>query len=181
MPKRDANPTVLYLIRDGATEGGIGVKQAEATRDVLGIRPIDHCYSSSSLRSLQTATIVARPHGLEPIALESLAESDFSHWDRLDWQAIRVADPSGEVLVRLQARVMPVLDELLRRHQGASILVVSPYLVNLTYLAGLLGLSLSCGPLMQLDPCGISVVRSDGAKAAVSTLNAAFHLQGVAA
>jgi hypothetical protein len=34
---------------------------------------------------------------------------------------------------------------------------------------------------VTLDNCGISVVVRDSGKTAVSTLNAAFHLQGVAA
>ena len=73
--------TVLYLLRHGATEANLmtppklqgrgqnlplarlGIRQAEATRDFLAIRPIDRCYSSPMLRALQTAT-TGRPHGL---------------------------------------------------------------------------------------------------------------------
>lgn len=76
--------TYLYLIRHGATAANearpprlqgrrqnppltpLGIRQAEATRDFLAIRPIDHCYSSPLLRAFQTAAIVATPHGLAP-------------------------------------------------------------------------------------------------------------------
>ena len=71
--------TILYLLRHGATEANLahpprlqgrrldpplaklGVRQAEATRDFLAIRPIDHCYSSPLRRAMQTASIVAAP------------------------------------------------------------------------------------------------------------------------
>ena len=86
--------TNVYLLRHGATEANLakparlqgrrldpplaklGVRQAEATRDFLAIRPIDHCYCSPMLRAVQTAAIVAAPHGLSPTPLEALTECD---------------------------------------------------------------------------------------------------------
>ena len=72
-------PTLMYLIRHGATEANLakparlqgrrhnpplarlGVRQAEMTRDFLGVRPLDHCYCSPLLRAVQTASIIAAP------------------------------------------------------------------------------------------------------------------------
>jgi broad specificity phosphatase PhoE len=207
--------TVLYLIRHGATEANLarpprlqgrghnpplarlGVRQAEATRDFLAIRPIDHCYSSPLLRAMQTAAIVAGPHGLSPQPLDSLTECDVGRWEGLDWQTIRALDPEGfqrfhanpaefgypggESFRDTYERVAPVLDELLSAHEGESILVVAHHIVNRTYLAGLLGLTPDQAKQVTLDNCGISVVVRDGAETTVNTLNAAFHLQGVAA
>jgi broad specificity phosphatase PhoE len=73
------------------------------------------------------------------------------------------------------------LDELLRRHAGAAVLVVGHHVVNQAYLAGLLGLTPGQARQVTLDNCGISVVVRDGEVVTVHTLNAAFHLQGVAA
>jgi broad specificity phosphatase PhoE len=207
--------TILYLLRHGATEANLarparlqgrkhnpplarlGVRQAEATRDFLAIRPIDHCYCSPLLRAIQTATIVAAPHGLSPQPLDDLIECDVGRWEGLDWQAIRYLDaeayqnymnkpaefgyPGGESFADVSQRVSGVMEELLNVHAGQSILVIGHHVVNRTYLAGLLGLSLDQARQVTLDNCGISVVVHDGQSAAVSTLNAAFHLQGVAA
>jgi broad specificity phosphatase PhoE len=207
--------TILYLLRHGATEANLarparlqgrkhnpplaklGVRQAEATRDFLAIRPIDHCYSSPLLRAVQTATIVAAPHGLSPQPLEGLTECDVGRWEGLDWQAIRYLDaeayqsymenpaehgyPGGESFADVYQRASGIMEELLNVHAGQSILVVGHHVVHRTYLAGLLGLSLDQARQVTLDNCGISVVVHDGDKALVSTLNAAFHLQGVAA
>lgn len=207
--------TVLYLLRHGATDANaaqpprlqgrrhnpplcrLGVRQAEATRDFLAIRPIDHCYCSPLLRAIQTATIVAAPHGLAPQPLDALTECDVGRWEGQDWQAIRYLDaeayqrfhgdpavhgyPGGESFADVHARVAPALEELLVLHEGQAILAVAHHVVNRTYLAGLLGLSLNQASQVVLDNCGISVIVREGNETTVSTLNAAFHLHGVAA
>jgi broad specificity phosphatase PhoE len=207
--------TTMYLIRHGATEANVarpprlqgrrqnpplnrlGIRQAEATRDFLAVRPIDHCYCSPLLRALQTAAIVAAPHGLSPQPLDALTECDLGRWEGLDWQTIRYLDaegyarfvarpgevgyPGGESLGDVANRVAPALERLLHEHAGQSVLVVAHHVVTRTYLAGLLGLTPNQARQVTLDTCGISVVVRDGDETHVSTLNAAFHLQGVAA
>jgi len=207
--------TILYLMRHGATEANLaqparlqgrrhnpplarlGVRQAEATRDFLAIRPIDHCYCSPLLRAVQTAAIVAAPHGLSPEPLEDLTECDIGRWEGLDWQTIRYLDaesyqrfmanpgqfgyPGGESFGDVYQRVSAALETLLEKHAGESILIVAHHVVNRTYLAGLLGLTPDQARQVTLDNCGISVVVREGQQTAINTLNAAFHLQGVAA
>jgi broad specificity phosphatase PhoE len=207
--------TLLYLIRHGATEANLacpprlqgrhhdsplarlGIRQAEATRDFLAIRPVDSCYCSPLLRAMQTAAIVAAPHGLSPQPVEALIECDVGRWEGLDWQTIRSLDadgyhrfmsspaqhgyPGGESFGDVYQRIAVAMEQLLAQHAGEAILVVGHHVVNRTYLAGLLGLTPDQARQVKLDNCGISVVvhESDGTR--VSTLNAAFHLQGVAA
>jgi broad specificity phosphatase PhoE len=212
---RGTPATVLYLIRHGATEANLarpariqgrrhdpplaplGVRQAEATRDFLAIRPVYACYSSPLLRARQTAAIVASPHGLEPVAVDALTECDAGRWEGLDWPAIRALDPDGyarfhaapgqfgypdgESFAEVHARALEALQDILARHPGEGVLVVAHHVVNRTYLAGLLGLGPDQARQVVLDNCGISVVTRQGGTTAVSTLNAAFHLQGVAA
>src|SRR4051794_38430429 len=166
--------TTLYLIRHGATEANLatpprlqgrrhnpplarlGVRQAEATRDFLAIRPVDHVYTSPLLRAAQTAGIVAAPHRLTAVELEALTECEVGLWEGLDWQTIRYLDadgyrrfqanpakfgyPGGESFADVYARVQPAIDGLLEKHEGQSILVVAHHIVNRTYLAGLLGM-----------------------------------------
>ena len=198
--------TVLYLMRHGTTTGEqgvwtphpnpalqegrehgrvaslqlhnlplapLGVRQAEATRDFLAIRPIDQCYCSPLLRAVQTAAIVAAPHGLTPQPLQDLAEY---HLVEPGTQACR-----RESLADRYGRVAACLEALLKKHAGEALLVVAHRLVNQIYLAGLLGLPGDQALQVNLDNCGISVVVREGQDTMVSTLNAAFHLQGVAA
>jgi broad specificity phosphatase PhoE len=202
--------TVLYLIRHGATEANLarpariqgrrhdpplaaaGARQAEATRDLLAALPLDQVYCSPLLRAVQTAAIIAAPHGLAPQPLEALTECDVGDWEGLDWQTVRCRDPEGyerfhanpaqfgypggESLAEVHGRAAPCLDELLRRHPGEVIVVVGHHVVNRTYLAGLLGLGPERARQVVLDNCGVSVVVREGDTARVATLNAAFHL-----
>jgi broad specificity phosphatase PhoE len=207
--------TFLYLVRHGATEANLaqparlqgrrhdaplaplGIRQAEATRDFLAIRPIDHCYCSPLLRAVQTAEIVAAPHRLEVEPVDALTECDIGDWEGLDWPTIREADteayrsflarpgefgyPGGESLRDVQDRAAPIMESLFARHPGEALLVVGHHIVNRTYLAALLGLSVNQARQVMLDHCGISVLVREGDTTTVNTLNAAFHLQGVAA
>lgn len=207
--------TVMYLLRHGATEANLakparlqgrrhdpalarlGIRQAEATRDFLAGRTIDYCFCSPLLRAVQTATIVAAPHGLSPIPLEGLIECDVGRWEGLDWQAIRYLDaetyhryhenpavhgyPGGESFADVHDRVAKTLDNLLTTNAGKTMLVIAHHVVNRTYLANLLGLTIDRARQVSLENCGISVVTREEDKTKVSTLNAVFHLQGVAA
>jgi broad specificity phosphatase PhoE len=207
--------TVLYLIRHGATEANLarpyrlqgrrsdpplarlGVRQAEAARDLLAVRPIDHCYTSPLRRAAQTAAVLAAPHGLDPTPLEALTECDVGLWEGLDWPTVRRTDPDrfrrfhadpaefgypgGESFLTVHRRAAPALEGLLLQHRGGSVLAVAHHVVIRTYLAGLLGLPLRQARQVTLDNCGVSVVVRVGDSTTVATLNAAFHLQGVAA
>jgi broad specificity phosphatase PhoE len=161
-----------------------GVRQAELTRDFLAIRPIDACYSSPMLRALQTATIIASPHGLSPIKLDSLTDCDVGAWEGLDWTAIRYLQagyPGGESLEALRLRVTSTLEELFARHESQAMLVVAHPDVNRVYLASLMSLVTKQAGQLQFDPCGISVIVRENDATAVHMLNASFHLQGAAA
>lgn len=207
--------TTVYLVRHGATEANLarppllqgrrldgplaalGVRQAEATRDLLAIRPVDRCFTSPLRRAVQTATIVAKPHGVRPVAVEALTECDVGRWEGLDWQTIRCNDPEphrkfmaqpgkygypgGESFTDVQWRVEAAVDELLAAYPGQSLLVVGHHVVNRTYLAGLLGLTPDQARQVILDNCGISVIVREDGKTRVTTVNAAFHLQGMSA
>lgn len=207
--------TTMYLVRHGATEANLalparlqgrkhnpplarmGVRQAEATRDFLAGHSIQHCYCSPLLRAMQTAAIVAAPHGLSLQPLDELTECDVGRWEGLDWQTIRFLDaenyhrymadparngyPGGESFGEVHERSAPVLNELLYRHPGQSILVVGHNVVHRTYLAVLMGMTPSLARQVILDNCGVSVVERVGDEIRVSTLNAACHLQNLAA
>jgi broad specificity phosphatase PhoE len=207
--------TTLFLLRHAATAANLarpprlqgcyqdpplarlGMRQAEATRDFLAVRPIDLCFCSPLRRAVQTATIVAGAHGLEPVPLAALTECDVGNWAGMTWPEIRAQDPSGyrafmddpalngypggENFIQVQDRACGAIEDLLDRFAGRNILVVSHHAVNRVYLAGVLGLAAGQARQVSLDNCGISVVRRDGADCTVTMLNAAFHLQGVAA
>jgi phosphoserine phosphatase len=175
----------------------LGVTQAVATRDFLAIRPIDVCYCSPLTRAMQTAKIIGGPHGLDPISDERLIEADIGNWEGMDWQQIRYLDaaiyhefmsnpaevryPGGEDFMQVALRATFAINEIIDRHPGQTILIVSHHIVNRTYLASLLGIGVANARSVELDNCGISVVAREEDRTHVNTLNAAFHLQSLAA
>jgi broad specificity phosphatase PhoE len=207
--------TIMYLLRHAATDANLarparlqgrkhnpplarlGIRQAELTRDFLAIRCIQHCYCSPMVRAVQTAAIIASPHGIAPHPLEALTECDIGTWEGLDWQTIRQRDaeryqrfmanpaefgyPGGESFADVFKRASAALEDLLTVHAGQSLLVVAHHVVNRTYLASLLGMTPDHARQVSLDNCGVSVVIREGERTSISTLNAAFHLQGAAA
>lgn len=206
--------TTLYLIRHAATPANlqkpaklqgcrtnpdlapIGVRQAQATRDFLAVRPIDAVFTSPLRRSFRTAEIIAEPHGHLPTVIDDLTECDVGLWEGKSWEEIKANDPEhyaryhadpashgylgGENFRQVYERATRAIDEILASHEGATVMVVSHHIVNRTYLAGVLGLGPSRARAISLDNCGISMVHWDRGKTTVATLNAVFHLQGVA-
>jgi broad specificity phosphatase PhoE len=195
-PANLQKPAKLQGCRTNPDLHPIGVRQAIATRDFLAIRPIEFVYSSPLRRSLRTAEIIAEPHSLSPIAIDDLIECDVGAWEGRSWEEIKQsepdhyaryhADPSttgyrgGENFREVHDRVVRAMDEIVARHVGSTVLVVSHHIVNRTYLAGVLGLGPARARMVSLDNCAISIVHREQGKSTVATLNAASQLQGIA-
>ena len=172
--------TTLYLVRPAAPGGSpqgpaltrAAVRCAELTRDFLAVRPVDACYSSPEPHAVQTAAVLAAAHGLQPHALANLGGAD---------DVPGTATRDDEAFADLERRVLALFEVLLDRHQGDSVLVVAPHEIQRALLAGLMNLPAAQAERLRVDRCGISVVVRDGGRLAVTTLNASFHLQGIAA
>jgi broad specificity phosphatase PhoE len=196
-PANLQKPAKLQGCRSNPDLAPFGVRQATATRDFLAIRPIDFAFSSPLRRSLRTAEIIAEPHGLVPTVIAELTECDVGDWEGRSWEEIQAAEPEsfaryhadpsangyvgGENFRQVYERATRAIDRILSMHEGASILIVSHHIVNRTYLSGVLGLGPARARMVSLDNCGISIVNHERGKSKVAVLNAAFHLQGVAA
>lgn len=148
--------TRLYLIRHGATSltaedrfsgtenvhlSEEGRAQVEHLARRLMDDKIDAIYSSPLDRTLETASIIARPHGLTPIQRDGLREISHGHWEGrtrkeveerfpeeyASWEAdpFTFAPESGESGISVLARALPVIRELVVNHTDENILVVS--------------------------------------------------------
>lgn len=169
----------------------LGVRQAEATRHALSHVRFAAAYTSPLLRARQTAEIIA-PY-LTPQPVDAIRECDVGQWEGLDWDAIRndhapayakyMSDPSrhgypgGETFADVLARTTPAFADMLARHAGQTILVVSHHVVNRTYLAQALGLPQQAGRAVALDNCGVSVVVQTPERIRVKMWNATMHLK----
>lgn len=162
--------TRLYLVRHGATQlssedrfsGAAGIDLSDEGRDQvahLAERLREHeiaaVYCSPYERALETATILARPHGLEPIVRHGLREIAHGHWEGLRRQEVEArfpdeyeaweADPftfapeGGESGLSVLARALPTLREIVVTHEGMNVLIISHKATLRLLLSSLLG------------------------------------------
>lgn len=190
-----ANLAKPYLLQGRGIDGPLadeGVRQAKRTRELFACRPLACIYSSPLYRAVQTANIIAENRSLDVRVASGLTECDVGRWENKTWEEIRRCDgdlldrfladpfthgyPEGENLAQVHERAAPVLNEILRRHRGESILVVGHQVVNRAYLSRLLGLPSGQVRRIKLDNCGVSVLVEEDEQIQVATLNATFHL-----
>ncbi len=162
--------TRLYLIRHGATTLSAedrfagstdvllseeGQHQAEHLAHRLADDRLTAVYASPMTRTVQTATILARPHKLTPSLREGLREIHHGRWEELrraeveerfpeeyaEWEIdpFTFAPEGGESGLSVLARALPVIREIVVTHAGQNVVVVSHKATIRLLLCSLLG------------------------------------------
>lgn len=162
--------TRLYLIRHGATHltaedrfsGAENVNlseegRAQVTRLAHRLQDdtIHAIFCSPLARTLETADIIAKLHGLTPIAKDGLREISHGHWEGLSrtevedqfpeeyeaWESdpFTFAPEGGESGISVLARALPVVREIVVNHKDMNVLVVSHKATLRLILSSLLG------------------------------------------
>ena len=138
---------------------GLGVTQYHGLKEYLAGSHISACYSSDLTRCVIGAEIICSQFRLEAVRRKELRELNIGIWEGLTWDEItqrwpaewqaRMADlvnyrvPSGENLLDVEARVMPVIHQIQEKHRGEEVLVVGHGGVNRIILLNAIGAPLS--------------------------------------
>lgn len=148
--------TRLYLVRHGATQltaedrfsGAVNVHlsddgrhQVEHLAGRLADDNISAIYASPLDRTVETAELIAQPHGLRPILNDRLREINHGHWEGLSrkeveeqfpdeyqaWETdpFTFAPQEGESGISVLARALPLIREIVVTHEGKNVVVVS--------------------------------------------------------
>jgi len=194
--------TKVYLVRHGETDWNAkgkylgltdiplnnnGECQAKALSLFLSKERIDAIYSSALTRTIQTARIVAEPHGLKVSKIPELNEVDFGEWDGLtyfeikdkysnladDWlnKTSEIQIPGGESWENFKTRVLSGLREILNENENKNILVVSHGGPIKAIISEVLGLSLTSFWKIRQDRGALNVVEFFGGGATLTLLN----------
>ena len=162
--------TRIFLIRHGATTlsaenrfagatdvplSDIGRTQVRQLAARLGGDEITAVYASPLGRTVETARILAEPHGLEIEPREALREISHGHWEEKTRGEVEAQFPAeaaaweedpytfapagGESGLAVTARALPALLEIVRAHPGGRVLVVSHKATIRLLLSSLLG------------------------------------------
>jgi len=132
-----------------------GRRQAARLGERLRDDAIGAAYSSPLSRTLETARIITEPCGLAVDTRDGLREISHGRWEGLTRREVEARYPDeyaaweedpftfapegGESGVAVLARVLPVIREIVMRHQGERVLVVSHKATIRLALSSLLG------------------------------------------
>jgi broad specificity phosphatase PhoE len=162
--------TRIFLVRHGATTLSVEDRFAGATEvplsdegraqvgrlaERLQSEKIAAVYASPMGRTIETATILAKPHGLELKLRDGLREINHGHWEKMTRKEVEAKFPleaaewekdpytfaptGGESGLGVTARALPALIDIVRTHPGDNILVVSHKATIRLLLSTLLG------------------------------------------
>ncbi len=170
-----------------------GREQARRLGERLAGVPVAALYASPLGRTIETARLVGAPRRLEPVPVAGLAEIAHGHWEGLtraevearfcDEYATWEQDPftfapeGGESGASVMARALPAVREIVARHAGADVGVVSHKATIRLILCGLLGID-PRGYRDRLDqaPCALNVVElKDPVRARLMLYNDTSH------
>ncbi len=154
-------------------------------------------YASPLGRTMETARILAEPHGLTVQTRDSLREISHGHWEQLtrreveerfpeearEWEKdpYTFAPPGGESGLAVTARALPVLIDLVRAHTAETILVVSHKATIRLLLSSLLGFDARrYRDNLDLKPASLNIVDfKDASHARLTLFNDTSHYDQV--
>ena len=187
---RGTMTTRVYLVRHGATEltdedrfaGAIDVLLSDEGREqarLLGKRleadPISVAFASPMTRTMDTARLIAAPHGIEVTAFDGLREIAHGRWERKtraeveqqfpDEYARYETDPfsfaptGGESGLQVTARALPALLTIVEEHLDQRILVVSHKATIRLLLSSLIGFDpRKYRDRLDQSPCALNIL-----------------------
>jgi broad specificity phosphatase PhoE len=172
-----------------------GRLQSEAVAHALAATAATAVYTSPLERARSSAEVIAKPHRLEPIAEPALREMAFGAWEGLTREELvsrfpdeaarwasaphEVTPPGGEPLAAVDARVRGALAQLIARHAGETIIVVSHAIVTRLIVLAALGLRPERLWSVDASPAGITEIEYQDAWVTVHRMNTLAHLDGL--
>lgn len=207
-------PTRLYLVRHGATQlteedrfagsseidlSDAGLIQVACLAERMKNDTLEAIYTSPLARACQTASILAAPHGLEPVVEPRLSEIDYGRWEGLlrseverdfgDEYAIWQEDPftiapqGGESGLNVLNRILPFVRGIVERHRHRSVLVVSHKGVIRLLTSSLLGFDMrSYRDRLDQSPAALNILDfMNEVRPQLRLFNDVSHYEGAAA
>lgn len=150
-----------------------GVAQAKAAARRLSSLPVEAIYTSPIVRTVETARIVAKPHGLRLRKRRGLGEVDYGEWTdralghlrrRTYWKVIqstpsRVQFPGGETIRGMQARAVEAVESIAAAHPDGWAVAVSHADVIKAVVAHFVGMPLDTFQRLVVAPASATVLQ----------------------
>lgn len=172
------NAADIFRGRVGIGLSENGFKQAELLSAFLSQKKLQAVYCSPLNRAMQTAQVVARPHGLTPMPTENLTDLDFGEWEGVSRQEIKTRYkeiyekwlerpdleqiPGGESLSDARKRSLSAIDEIMTKHKDTAVAIITHRVVAKILECALLGLDNSHFWNIEHDTCGVTTFIDNG-------------------
>lgn len=173
-----------------------GQVQAEALAGALSGHALAAVYASPLERTRTTAEAIAKPHRLTVQVEPRLREMGFGRWEGLGRDEVAAREPEawatwrdaphtlvahgGERLPDVAARVAAVADDLVARHGGSEVVVVTHAIVVRLLVLHALGLGPDRLWAVDASPGGLSEIELGPAWTTVHRMNTLAHLGATA-
>lgn len=170
----------------------VGRHQAICASRRIKMLGIDAIYCSDLKRAVETATEVAKATSLPINETPGLREMNFGCWEGLTfdeikkkysdiyevWRSspIQTSIPDGETLLELKKRVLDTIDDIISKHEGENILIVSHGIALKILILSILGMDLSLLGRLRLDNTSLSIIEYRDNGPVLTLLNDTCHL-----
>ena len=169
----DAVGTLLAGWKSGWHLNSRGREQVGNLAQSLSRLPIEAIYTSPLERAVETAQAIGMPHAAIPCIREDLGEFRFGEWEGRTFEDLNndplwhqfnskrstVRAPGGELMAEVQTRMSSEIENLRRKHEGGTIVLVSHADPLRSVIARYLGLSLDLFFALRSVPRLFSIVR----------------------
>lgn len=149
-----------------------GRREAEALARRLAGVELKAIYSSPLERTVETAEIIAQPHGIPIRIREGIGEARYGEWtgQKLEdlsktdlWPVIQFHPsgarfPGGEALREMQARAVAEIDAICENHREDVVAVVSHADVIKAIIAHYVGMHFDLFQRLSVSPASLSVL-----------------------
>lgn len=191
--------TRIFLVRHGRTRDNlrqvlqghtdisldeVGIKEAGLVAKRLSSLKFDFIYSSTLKRAAETAAIIAKHHNCKVIHSKLLMERSFGELegkpypeDGRFWINQRLRPPMGESLYDVLKRVRPLLDSILEKHKGKTILIVSHGTMGRVILCYFLKIHLTNTSLFRAKNASITEIEFENDEPHLIRFNDHAHLE----
>jgi len=163
-----------------------GQVQARALGERLATVPLAAIYSSPLERTIETAQAIAAHHPTLTVQpLDDIGEVRYGQWQGAKLSALRRQKlwhtvqmypsrahfPSGEAIRQAQARAVNALENLVTRHPGQRVAIVSHSDVIKLIVAHYLGAHIDLFQRIEISPASISIIRLGSDRPYITCLN----------